>query len=50
MKRKRQKIDIVDFNKNIIKEKMKNPLYLISDLDRELMNIPYKSKTKRKNK
>ena len=50
MKRKRQKIDIVDFNKKIIKEKMRNPLYIISDLDMELMNIPYKSKTKIKKK
>ena len=49
MKRKQSKLDIVDFNKKIIKEKLKNSLYILSDLDKELLNIKYKSKKKRNN-
>jgi len=50
MKRKQHKIDIVDMNKKIIQEKMKDPLYVMSDLDRELLNVPYNTKKKEKNK
>lgn len=50
MKYKRQKIDIVDMNKKIIRERMKDPLYIMSDLERELLNIPYNLKKKRKKK
>lgn len=48
MKHKQSKLDIVDFNKKIIKEKLKNSLYILSDLDKKLLNIKYKSKKKRK--
>ena len=47
MKRKRNKIDIVDLNHKIIKYKMKNPLYVLTDLDKELLSIGYKSKKKK---
>lgn len=50
MKRKQNKIDIVDFNHKIIKSKLKNSLYVLSDLDKELLNIGYKSKKKKKKK
>ena len=49
MKRKRNKFDIIDFNKKIIKEKLKNSLYVLSDLDKELLLIPqYQSIRKKK--
>ena len=48
MKRKQIKIDIVDFNHKIIKYKLKNSLYVLSDLDKELLDIGYKSKKKKK--
>ena len=48
MKRKQNKIDIVDFNHKIIKSKLKNSLYVLSDLDKELLNIGYKPKRKKK--
>ena len=47
MKRKQNKIDIVDFNHKIIKSKMKDSLYVMSDLDKELLNIGYKPKRKK---
>ena len=53
MKRKRDKFDIIDFNRKIIKEKLKNSLYVLSDLDKELLSIPqyqplHKKKRKKK--
>lgn len=44
MKRKRNKVDIDDLNKKIIHEKMKNPLYILNDLDLMLLNQPYNKK------
>lgn len=48
MKRKKDKIDIIDFNKKIIKSKMKSSLYILNDLDKILMNIGFISKNKKK--
>ncbi len=48
MKRKKDKIDIIDFNKKIIKSKMKSSLYILNDLDKTLMNIGFISKNKKK--
>jgi len=50
MKRKRNKFDIIDFNRNIIKEKLKNSLYVLSDLDKELLSIPQYRPTRKKKK
>lgn len=50
MKRKQQKFDIPDMNRKIIKERMKNPLYIMTDLDRELLNVPYNLKKRKKKK
>lgn len=47
-KRKHNKIDIVDFNHKIIRSKMKNPLYIMDNLDKELINIGYIPKKKKK--
>lgn len=47
MKRKRNKIDIVDLNHKFIKSKMKNPPYVLTGLDKELLIIGYKSKKKK---
>lgn len=38
MKRKRNRCDIDEFNYKIIKCKTKNSLYILSDLDKELLN------------
>ena len=48
MKRKQSKLDIVDFNRKIIKEKLKNSLYILSDLDKELLSIPQYQSTRKK--
>ena len=50
MKRKRRKFDIIDFNRKIIKEKLKNSLYILSDLDKELLLIPQYQSTRKKKK
>ena len=50
MKRKRHKFDIIDFNRKIIKEKLKNSLYILSDLDKELLLIPQYQSTRKKKK
>ena len=44
MKRKNNKIDTHDLNMKIIKEKMKNSLYIPSDLDKELIKKSHKRK------
>ena len=46
MKRKNQKIDVADLNRKIIKAKMKDSLYILTDLDKELLNVKYKKKKK----
>lgn len=47
MKRKRIKIDVDELNKKIIKNKMKNPLYILNELDLLLLNQPYNKKKKK---
>ena len=44
MKRKQIKIDIIGLNHKIIKSKMKNSLYILTDLDKELLKIKYRVK------
>lgn len=49
MKRKNKKIDIIDYNRNIIKNRLNNSLYILSDLDKILLSIPqYQSLHKKK--
>ena len=43
-KRKNERIDVDDLNKKIIKEKLKDTLYILSELDKELINKKYKSR------
>lgn len=50
MKKKRNKIDIDEFNDKIVKRKMKNPLYVLNELDLRFLNPPYRAKNRRKKK
>ena len=50
MKHRRNRFDVDDMNKKIIKEKMKNSLYLMDSLDKELLSVPYPSKNRLKKK
>ena len=51
MKWKNKKIDIIDYNRNIIKKKINNSLYILSDLEKILLSIPqYQSLHKKKRK
>ena len=47
MKRKRIKINVDELNRKIIKNKMKNPLYIPNELDLFLLNQPYNKKKKK---
>lgn len=42
------KIDVNELNKKIIKDKMKNPLYVLDELDNLLLNVPYQSRNRNK--
>ena len=49
MKRKNKKIDIIDYNRNIIKNRLNNSLYILSDLEKILLSISqYQSLHKKK--
>ncbi len=47
MKRKHRKIDINELNNKIVKRKMKNPLYILNELDLRFLNLPYMAKQMR---
>lgn len=50
MERKRNRIDIDDLNDKIVKRKMKDPLYVLNELDLRFLNPPYRAKKRRKKK
>jgi len=43
MKRKRQKIDVVELNRQIVRNKMKKTLYVSQAFDSLFLNAPYQS-------
>ena len=50
MKRKRNKIDIDDFNDKIVKRKMEDTLYVLNELGLRFLNPTYMAKKRRKKK